>query len=428
MPVYQERAARAEYGRLRFSLFKSKVILIVLLLIAVKPEYFASIPQIDNIYDTLQIICCVALLGIAILTRPFTKSRIWIFLFFGTTFLITLFRAGNLWGYITGNARSFILCLIFDLWLHKAPGTLIDSFAVLEWMIYANLATILIWPDGLYKSEFYWQNWLLGYKNYHIRTILPILCIALIRSYWKYGRLSLNAKLLLICVAFTVLKVDSATSLIGFFFFLILAFLLNTFRKWLPRLFSLRNCLVGIALVFAIFVFSPLRYNLVSLFEQTVGHASSFAMRFGLWDKSLEMFLRHPLFGYGFLTGVEYSEMYRGAWAAHPHNYFLYILLTGGIFLLGIVFYGYFMAAAELKKARNAVSSRIILGTLICFLILGIPESLTSTHLLYSTLVLGMNAQCVSNLLLRPYNSRRIKIVYPRFRFKLAGRSIRNRS
>lgn len=428
MPVYQGHVARAKYGRRCFSLFKSKAILIVLLLIAVEPEYFSSIPKIDNIYDTLQIICCVALLGIAILSRPFTKSRIWIFLFFGTTFLITLFRAGNLWGYITGNAMSFILCLTFDLWLHKAPSTLIDSFAVLEWMIYANLATILIWPDGLYKTELYWQNWLLGYKNVQIRTSLPIICMVLIRTYWKHGRLSLNAKLLLICVAFTVVKVDSATSLVGIIFFLALAFLLNAFRKWLPRLFSLRNCLVGMALIFGIFVLSPLRYNLVPLFDETVGHASSFAVRFGLWDRSVEMFLQHPLFGYGFLTGEEYSEIYRNAWSTHPHNYFLYVILTGGIFLLGIVFYGYFMAAVELRKTRNATSSRIILGTLICFLVLGIPESLTSTHLLYSTLVLGMNAQCVSNLLLQSKNSRRIKIVYPQFRFKFVGKSIKYRS
>ena len=107
-----------------------------ILLVLVKPAYFNEVPLIDIIYDGLSLSIAICLIIAGLLIKPITRTRIWIILFFGLTFLVTLFSSGNAVKYMSANFASLAVCLLFDILLKRNPETLLESFVALEVYIY----------------------------------------------------------------------------------------------------------------------------------------------------------------------------------------------------------------------------------------------------------------------------------------------------
>lgn len=76
---------------------------------------------------------------------------------------------------------------------------------------------------------------------------------------------------------------------------------------------------------------------------------------------------------------------------AHPHNYLLYIIFTGGLLLFAVIMLGYYWANKSLKKTSMSIYSKVILFTLLSFFLMGLTESLTGTVFIYPMLILAMN-------------------------------------
>ena len=314
-------------------------------------------------------------------------------------FFTTVFSGGSIYEYMKSNFASLVLCLMFDIWLTKSPETLIDGFSILELLVYANFITVLLFPKGMYQTDLYSANWLLGYKNYQIRTILPIICMALIRSYWKWGKIAFRAWMLLACSACTFVLVDSATALVGYTLFLVLLMLYHSKEKTIPPIINLTNGIIVSAVILIGIVFFNIQTFMSFLIENILGKSLTFSGRLPVWKMSILYFLKKPILGYGYLSGDEYEQMYNSIlWAAHPHNYILYILLTGGLLLGIITIIGYWMANQNINRNIKSIYGKIVLFTLCCFLIMGITEAITATVLLYPMLVLGMNIDKVAAL------------------------------
>lgn len=381
------------------SLCESKVLTGFFLLILVEPAYFTKIGWLDTLYDYMSLVIAMLLIITSIISKPIHKSRIWIIAFYGVMFFATIFGSGNVLEYMKSNFASLAMCLMFDIWLEKSPKTLINGFSVLEVLVYANFITVLLFPKGIYRTDLYTANWLLGYKNYHIRTILPIICMTLIRSYYRYGRISLRTWVLLACSACTLVFVGSATALVGYTIFIGLLMLYHSKKKAIPKIITLMNVLIASVIVLiGIIVFNIQDYASY-LIENILGRNLTFTGRLPIWKMSILSFLKKPILGYGYLTGDEYVRMYNAGRAfTHPHNYIFYILLTGGL-LLGIIsIIGYYMASRMINRNIKFVYSKIILFTLCSFLVMGITEAITMTVLLYPMLVLGMNIDKVAAL------------------------------
>ena len=381
------------------NLCESKILTCFLLLVLVKPEYFNIIGWLDMIYNNTSLAIAIILIIASLISKPLHKSQIWIIAFYGAMLFTTIFGSGNVYEYMRSNFASLALCLMFDLWLEKSPKTLIEGFSILEVLVYANFITVLLFPKGIYQNDLYTANWLLGYKNYHIRTILPIVCMSLIRSYWKYGKVSLRAWLLIACSTVTMILIDSATALVGYAVFIGLLMLYHSKKKALPRILTLSNIMLATMFVFIAIIFFNVQKSFSYLIESVLGRNLNFTGRLPIWGISLQLFFKKPVFGYGFLAGDDFVKMFNaGPWFAHPHNYMFYILLTGGLLLGIIVIIGYCMASMTISKNIRSVYSKIILFALCSFLVMGITEAITSTVLLYPMLVLGMNIDKVAAL------------------------------
>lgn len=360
--------------------------------------------RIDYLYEALKMTKFLMFVSMAALAfsalmllvtilrkRKISLDVIWLLLFFGYLFLITAISRRDVLQCLETYSGAIGLC--FTAYYYIVNGKLrifLNAFIVLEILIYLNLLTTFIYPDGMYNTSLYTQNWLLGYKNPQIRIILPVLGISMIRSFEKNNRIGRSSVILFVCSLVTMLRVGSSTGILSIILFGILVFvfiiLFNTRPKWL----SLRN----VSIVFLILNLGILFLNLQTWFQslfQTLGKDETFTGRNLIWGISLSEISKHLILGHGFLTGAEYVGIYYFSSAYHPHNYLLYILMQGGLVLLGIFAMGLIYGSKQLKKNKS-ISCTMIILIIISLLFVGLTESLTGNNFLYMFIILGMHS------------------------------------
>lgn len=398
-------------SRLRhFKPLKSKYLLGAMLLLLVKPDYFnhLNIWFVNGIYKVGTYVSAIVLIFISL---KYLNSRIfvWIYMYFGTMLFTTIIGSGHIDILISSQASNLAMCLIFAIWLRNSKETLFSAFYVLDFLLIINFITILLFPNGMYNNGIYNACWFLGYKNPQIRTILPIICIAILRSYWKYNHVTRYTNFLIACSIFSMIMMDSVTSLIGLGVFLLFLFLYHKKINEIPKIMTLMNGLIASAIIFIMLVMTYLP-SIFSKFFLLFGRDMTLSNRTVIWAHSLVALKDKMFFGYGFLLPQDYNSIYRGinnvTLATHPHNYLLYTVFNGGIVLLVILIWGYYIANREMKMCRNTIQGKIILFCLYAFCAMGITESLTETVLLLPMLVLGMYSNAIEIIPYTEYNVR----------------------
>lgn len=157
----------------------------------------------------------------------------------------------------------------------------------------------------------------------------------------------------------------------------------------------------GILLTIAAFVMVAvyqMQYLFSGFIEGILMRDLTFTERVFTWTKSMEAVKQRMLLGYGYMTGTEYSVFYNDYYSTHPHNFYLYVLMTGGIVLFAILMTGFSLASQRLNNTSATIYSKIILFAIFSFLIMGLTESLISTVLLYPVIIMGME---IENILKR---------------------------
>lgn len=376
---------------MRISLYNNKYLVGFMLLVFVVPAYFVRVPIVLTTYRYLGFACLIVLLLFVIKGRKVSPPFLWIYGFYGVIFLTTLINKGNLWLFVCENYASFGLCILFALMLEKKPSVLLSATKVLDILVYINLITMLIFPKGMYFVTDK-AHWFLGYKNTLSRIMLSIICLALIRAYYSFGKIKLDAIILISCAVLTLILAGSATSLIGFSIFALLLSIFHHKRRGLPKIFSLLTGLIVTVTIFIAMLFFNFQQYFSFFIENILGKDLTLTRRIAVWQMALNKIFHKPIIGYGYLTGSEYVEMFERDTYTHPHNYYLYILMTGGIVLAAVLLFGYLYANRVLNNSMSTIFSKIIMFTLIAFLIMGLTESLVSTVLMYPILILAMNA------------------------------------
>lgn len=309
-------------------------------------------------------------------------------------FLATATGSKEIYDYMRGNFSSLGMCLLFFLWLRNNPKVLLKSFSFFQIYIYLNLITIILFPDGMYSSPTYDANWFLGYKNIQIRTILPIVAIVLINSYYQRNKLTRSNFFLIFCCILTFLLNRSSTSLVGFSIFILLfAF----FRKReLPRIISVKTGIAAVAAFFVLIVVMKSQYMFAFFIEDVLHKDLTFTDRVTIWDRTLPLIKKSLALGYGYMTSASYVSLYKADYFTHPHNYTLYILMTGGLSLLTVLLMGYYFADKSLSATRESIYSKLVLFTLFSFLIMGFTEAITATIMMYPMLIMGMEIKQIT--------------------------------
>lgn len=286
-------------------------------------------------------------------------------------------------------AYSISMINLFSLGLIENTWAKLKAFSFLLCVyICINLMTIISYPDGLYETDVYSNNWYLGYKNAIIRTILPGVTLNCLCSIHDYGKLSIKDYLLLFVAVFSEILVDSSTGLVMMVIFVVGILWLNL-RKKFPRMsnnfsgmtlwkaFLVTGC---ISVAFTIFSFQS---HLSSLIETLFEKDATFTGRTYVWAFSLIKIVSSPILGFGWHTEEEWRSVlgfYTMNYAmgfSHPHNFILYILLQGGIIYLSMIVFIIIYISKRIKSDNDIY---IVLTLMyLTFFVEGITESLTGT-------------------------------------------------
>lgn len=340
------------------------------------PAYFYNFKTVATIIKLFKcIIFFIFLIMILTWKNRISKPGKYILMYQSFVFLIGIYNKYFSFDIIV----SIFLCILFEYGLSKKDNYFLEGlYKILEFLIYINLISVLVFPNGMYNNGVYDANWLLGYKNPMIRLFIPVCAIGLLISYKKYNKFNIRSKLLIIISIITVILVDSSTGIVGMLVFI--SMLLATRSKfWREKITLFRGFIVYIISNFFVITGTAERY--ISFFiEGILNRSMTFTGRTTIWEKTLELIREHLFIGIGDCPSEMMEAIIVGP---HPHNYFLYILLQSGIIGIIILLLGIKSADKCVKISNDKKACNIMVAALLSFYIMGITESITAAILMY---------------------------------------------
>ena len=377
-------AAADGFGQWYQKLLKSCFFLSAIAVILFQPSYFTQLPVLDKVYDVLQILAGLCI-GICYLAEIVRKRRInpivaLVAVYYGILILSTLLNQGDMKGILLRSANFVIICMMLDLIAVYNPKGLISSLLiVLEAMVYLNLVTILIFPEGLYASDYFSAYWFLGYKNQMINVMLPAACFGMIRYHMETeGKLEKNWKawirafILILTTVLSAVLVHSGASILITGAMLIFLLFQGCF---VDKLFNFRNYLILNILLFFVIVIFRIQNLFAFLIEDILHKNLTLTGRTVIWDRTLELIGEKPILGHGvpFYEDRKLQYAIETKWinkaaGLHAHDRFLETLYRGGIVLL-IHYLAILLTTNHyLMKFRKLKGAKIIAFTLFVYL------------------------------------------------------------
>lgn len=248
-----------------------------------------------------------------------------------TTMLATgLITGGGAFHQLWTLSVAWFLALSLKYNFQKTIERLSILFLIL---VLANLATILVFPEGMYHDGNV-NNWLLGYNNGHIVVYMPALFFSF--QYWHYRKKRLLPLLTWGAVYLSIFLTHSTTTKISLLllFVLAVAILIPGVRKYL---FNWKTVAVVVALVFFGVIVSRGNGLFSTYVVSFLNKDSSFAARMTLWDRAIQSFKQHPWIGTGDATKTNVKLFALEQNHVFAHNEVLDVLVRTGI--IGLALY-----------------------------------------------------------------------------------------
>ena len=238
-------------------------------------------------------------------------------------------------------------------------------------LIYINLALIIIYPEGLYYDDPYYNNWLLGYKNFQSCIIFPGMLFALLDSYYSHKRIiSVNSLSVILASGLTFALIWPASSVAAFFIF-ILGLIFFSSKK-MPPFINLWNVFLISAIFFILIIVFNIQEHFAWLIEDVLKRDLSFTGRTNIiWKSSIKSFLSSPIFGIG-NPDNKYARLIIFGVNAHAHNDILDVLVRSGIIGLCIYIGMILNVNKKLLEYQRFIIARVMLITIASVFVLGI--------------------------------------------------------
>lgn len=356
---------------------------------------------VNRLYTLVSLSICALIVLIYIYKRNLSKIVFLIVLYYAYQIIITFYYGGDIVG-ITSTAVQFVcICLFSELYMNKDKNCYINvtSF-VLESYVYINFLTILLFPEGLYRtvSTNNPNNWFLGYKNQLINYMLPAMVFVLVNYFCnsegsKFTK-KLRVFLLYGCSVVTSFVIWSGATLIISFIMIVFVAFHSHFKT---SVFNFRNYLiVNIGLTVAIVILRL--QNLFSfIIVDVLNKDITLTGRVYIWDKTLEYISQNYIFGYGVEEyGYRLIKMHMGgSWwltnyaALHCHCRFLEVMYRGGVILLAIYLLVLITTSKKLMTYKNSLFSKILSIALFSYLLGMITEWYDYSPLFFVLIILA---------------------------------------
>lgn len=272
----------------------------------------------------------------------------------------------------------------------RTVKTLISTVEnVLLLLIFANLISVLLYPNGVY--EYFMPNqwgggevdrqWILEQKNSFSYYCIILLAASSIRCSAVKMKIVDGKWILeyLICIASVVISKSSTGTIVLMveLIYLVLYRLIGRENRFNSKFMTL-----AISCVYIIFVTGN-----TALFGNVIyaltGKSSDLSTRLLIWKNSFDYISQHPIIGGGYTFGDEFQRVLGNLHFSSTHNMVVQIMFYGGIVLLAVFIY---MVVHLVKNASIIKEQKIayaVFGIVLMILIEGLTESLVGSVKIY---------------------------------------------
>lgn len=368
-----------------------------------EPALFGEIGILDNCFLILKIVVSLYVLWDIFVNnkKNFNIAQILSFVFFLAMIITTLINNGSFMQafrtvFIEALSTLYLIhCLTQDgKWTIK----ILANVSLLLMTI--NYILFVFFPDGfgIYISGYATgpdsRLNFLGKDNNLIFFSLFALVMILLADIKQYKKIYA-----VIIVAVTMTSVWSGTGMIGCT--LVVLYILLVKDKRIDKFFKWQTLSVLNIAAFISIVLLRVQDRFAFIIVDILGKDLTFTGRTSLWDLALYYISKKPVFGYGITD--KFLVMQSGT-AYSPHNLFLQILLTGGVFTFSLFVIYYLVSVSKLNHKIYG-SSNLIAVVLSIYLIVSLTESTLNMQYLYWLLALAFCIDKYDNVYLERYEN-----------------------
>jgi len=320
---------------------KSKVLLFFLLIPFFKPicfQYYSRFSIIENIFVMWKVVAAIIgalLFGIYVWNYSrISKLVVFVALFEASIVISTVINKGYMSRAIIDAVSVIAFIMIINLNMkYNQVGLIRCASILLSVLVFLNLCSMIIYPNGM-SADWYYNRvnalyFMVTDNGSALFLLFSILIFALdILLAKKRKTIYRNLFMILLCDISAVLSFSVTTMIVVALFSTVvyLVFKSNFTKIQNP------NILVVLYLIIFVYLMS-MQDNVISSFilEKLFNRSSNYSGRYELWRTSIRMIQMNPWIGYGRI-----ARDYIPAWGGYysSHNYFLEMLLQGGVLAL----------------------------------------------------------------------------------------------
>lgn len=291
---------------------------------------------------------------------------------------------------------SLILSIGFALLLGYAilnKNELLSLLLALKILIYLyallNIILIFIYPEGIPSvlQERGSRYYLFGNVNTSIRFLLPGLLFSMLYDVLKKDKVGKGSWLLLIITWITLIKTWAVTAMFGLFFYSVII-LLN--MKKTKVYFAYIGALIGSIIMTAFLVFFKIESNLLAEILLYFEKDLTFSTRDVLWMNAVDTIKQSIIWGYGDLDSDELGYFIGNRYGSH--NYYLDILLRGGIVSASILLVGLLYMSTKIIRSKGSFITNLLVASSGAYFVMWMAEPFIATeYLMFSILFVLMS-------------------------------------
>lgn len=334
------------------------------------------------ILETLAIITLLWFSGFKIKIDLYTMTIVGIELM---VFFPTLLLNRLSYSYLCMLVGELSLTIFIATNIHKKPHTLVELFNNALLLLYIlDVSSICIsFVIGTYTNDSYG---IVGHKNYH--AFLFILCIGfrLINKVFKQENKLNRATIAMVFLSVTLeILVKSASGVVAVSIFAVLILLDSSKKCIFKNLFGfvLVQLVINIVVVFFMTKAKWMQYIFALL-----GRDSGLTGRSLMWESAIVLINKSPLIGYGFNQPISVWSPTFGSFVNNNcHNFWLNLLLSGGIIYFMAVIFMLFMVIRRIDSLSSEASIRILGYMIGCYLLLGVSEIVVCANTMFLPLL-----------------------------------------
>ncbi len=303
-------------------------------------------------------------------------------------FVSTLANGGNVLTFIKNVLAGIFPILLLVMLLQRNELVCLSYLTSWLWLlIILNFASILIYPEGIYRSysdDLGWYSdahWILGHKNIIIGIFLFTIIVSFLNSYFMYGRVLLRYKVGMILCTIEAFLMDSQTSAFILAIICVFTFFIPL-GKIIEKIDS-RWIVIGEIVLFVGIVISKVYMYFSFIIQDIMGRSMTLSGRTTIWPVALKMISEKPWIGYGIRDYKWITSSLGRSWAVHTHCQYLEWAFTGGIFLFvtGVILFW------QCAKNINDIQPREI-QILMKAVLLGLMTGMQTEVFMFKTLTI----------------------------------------